>query len=602
MKFELINPINPDWSAVEQILHNRGIQDIEHYLNTTEEDVNKPEAFGEKVLRAAAALVIQTVQSNKAMAVIVDCDCDGYTSSAILINYLHDLFPSYVQANLSYFVHDSKQHGLSDTLPWLSNQDNLGLVVCPDASSNDYEYHKQLQDNGIKVLVLDHHDADHVSEYAVVINNQLSDYPNKNLSGAGVTWQFCRYLDKLMNINNAEQYRDLVALGNDADMMSLRSLETKHLIGTGLASPRNPFIVKMAERNDFSLKGKLTPIGVAFYIAPFVNAMTRSGTVQEKQLLFQSMLKYRAFDVLPSTKRGHSLGDTELLVQQAIRVATNVKNRQTKAQDEFLEKIEGMIYEQDLLQHKVLLFLLDSGEVDKNIAGLIANKIMAKYQRPVCILTKIETKIQGMKINEVPWEEYESICVVSYAGSARGCDKTGITDFKQVCLDTGVCNYAQGHPGAFGLSINEQNIQTFLSRTDQILSNMSGEAIYYVDYIYTPDKINPNNILDIADLDDLWGKDMDEPFVAIKGLKIKPQDVTIYDKRGYTIKINTPSGISLLKFRASEQDCETFQTNNQGYIQVNIVGRCNRNDFNGYISPQIFIQDYEVIDGSKYYF
>ena len=89
-----------------------------------------------------------------------------------------------------------------------------------------------------------------------------------------------------MNINNAEQYRDLVALGNDADMMSLRSLETKHLIGTGLASPRNPFIVKMAERNDFSLKGKLTPIGVAFYIAPFVNAMTRSGTIEEKQLLF----------------------------------------------------------------------------------------------------------------------------------------------------------------------------------------------------------------------------------------------------------------------------------------------------------------------------
>ena len=57
----------------------------------------KPEVeFGEEVLRAAAALVIQTVRSNKSMAVIVDCDCDGYTSSAILINYLHDLFPGYV--------------------------------------------------------------------------------------------------------------------------------------------------------------------------------------------------------------------------------------------------------------------------------------------------------------------------------------------------------------------------------------------------------------------------------------------------------------------------------------------------------------------------
>ena len=46
------------------------------------------------------------------MAVIVDCDCDGYTSSAIFINYLYALFPTYVENNVSYFVHDSKQHGL----------------------------------------------------------------------------------------------------------------------------------------------------------------------------------------------------------------------------------------------------------------------------------------------------------------------------------------------------------------------------------------------------------------------------------------------------------------------------------------------------------
>ena len=61
-----------------------------------------------------------------------------------------------------------------------------------------------------------------------------------------------------------------------------------------------------------------------------------------------------------------------------------------------------------------------------------------------------------MKIrDDLPWEEYEEVCVISYAGSARGCDKTGISDFKSICLQTGVCNYAEGHPGAFGLSINE---------------------------------------------------------------------------------------------------------------------------------------------------
>ena len=116
------------------------------------------------------------------------------------------------------------------------------------------------------------------------------------------------------------------------------------------------------------------------------------------------MLKYKAFDILPSTKRGHSLGETEILVEQAIRVATNVKNRQTKIQDECIEKIEHRIEEENLLSHKVLLFLLEPGQVDKNIAGLVANKIMAKYQRPVCMLTKYLYEDESM-----PWEPLPEI-------------------------------------------------------------------------------------------------------------------------------------------------------------------------------------------------
>jgi len=44
-----------------------------------------------------------------------------------------------------------------------------------------------------------------------------------------------------------------------------------------------------------------------------------------------------------------------------MRIVTNVKNRQTKAQDAGLAIIEKMIEEQDLLNHKVLLFLLKPG-------------------------------------------------------------------------------------------------------------------------------------------------------------------------------------------------------------------------------------------------
>ena len=369
-------------------------------------------------------------------------------------------------------------------------------------------------------------------------------------------------------------------------MMSMKSIETKHLINKGLNEIRNPFIAYMHEKNKFSLGDTLTPIGVAFYIAPFVNAIVRSGTMDEKTLIFKSMLKTEAFKRVPSTKRGHKPGDEESIVEQAIRVATNVKARQTKAQENGLQILEHKIEENNLLDHKVLLFLLEPGEIDRNIAGLIANKFMAKYQRPVCILTKVVDDV-----NEV-----------SYQGSARGCDKTGITDFKDVCAATGVCMYTAGHEGAFGVGILKDNIQVFIEKTDAALKNASDEAIYYVDYIYNGAHINSQNILDIASMEPLWGKDIDEAEVAVEHLKVSPDDVTIYTKRNITIKIKTESGVALMLFNAKESDVEKLQTNNTGFVDINVVGKCNANEWNGFITPQIFISDYEIIDSNKYFF
>ena len=287
------------------------------------------------------------------------------------------------------------------------------------------------------VIVLDHHEAAIVSPNAIIINNQLCDYPNKQFSGVGITWQFCRYLDSLMKTDYAQNYLDLVALGNTADMMSLQSIETKHLILKGFRQENihNPFIAAIAERNAYSLGDKITPHGAAWYIAPFVNAMVRSGTEEEKALLFQSFLKFRAFNIIPSTKRGHRLGETEQLVVQAVRVCVNVKARQTKAQDDAMARIEKMIEDNNMMEHKVLLFLLNPGTVEPNIAGLCANKIMGKYQRPCAILTR-----NAEMVNTLDGD----IIKVSYTGSARGCDAVGVTQFKDICESTGLTAHVAG--------------------------------------------------------------------------------------------------------------------------------------------------------------
>ena len=236
--------------------------------------------------------------------------------------------------------------------------------------SNDYDSHANLKSNSIDVIVLDHHLADKISEDAIIINNQLSDYPNKELSGAGVTWQFCRYIDGIMKTNYADDYVDLVALGDCADMMSLTSIETKHLINKGFEpnNVHNPYIYEMWQKNKFKLGEHIMGIDAAFYIIPMINAVQRSGTIEEKELLFKSMLKHEAFKMIDSTKRGCK-GEKEKLVEQAVRMSTNVKNRQTRIQDAGMELLEKRIEKDNLLAHKVLLFTLEEGELDRNVAG-----------------------------------------------------------------------------------------------------------------------------------------------------------------------------------------------------------------------------------------
>ena len=504
-------------------------------------------------------------------------------------------------------MHEGKQHGLSDLSLEPESVGLYKLIIIPDASSNDYKYHEELHEQGINIVVLDHHEAERISPYATIINNQLSDYPNKEMSGVGIVWQFCKYMDNLMGVNYADNYLDLVALGMDADMMSLTSFETKHLINKGFQEEyvKNPFFSAICDKHSFSMKGQINPMSVAFYVAPYVNAIVRSGTMQEKEIVFQSMLKFKAFEQIPSNKRGHRPGEMEQLYLQAMRTVTNVKNRQTRAQDAGMAYLEGLIEEYNLLENKVLLFLLEPGKIDKNIAGLIANKMMAKYQRPCCILTKVEDMSGGDMIMDDGTGVIKfapSTIKVSYQGSARGCDKAGVSNFKDICEQTNCAMFAEGHQGAFGLGIGAEDILLFIEKTNEILKDISDEAIYYVDYIYDNVNVNPEHIEDIARYPELWGKDMDEPFIAIKGLKITKDMITLMSPdKSPTIKITLPNKLTIIKFNSSEEEFNSLFSET-GYIEVDIIGKCGINERGYRPTPQIYVEDYEIVNRMKYIF
>ena len=110
MEFKIINERSYD-SALVQVLHNRGIKvdDITHFLNTTDEDINSYLQFGEENLKKGLAALLTAVRDEKPCVVIVDSDADGYTSAAIIINYLYDLFPTWVESKLTWFIHEGEE-------------------------------------------------------------------------------------------------------------------------------------------------------------------------------------------------------------------------------------------------------------------------------------------------------------------------------------------------------------------------------------------------------------------------------------------------------------------------------------------------------------
>ena len=586
MKYKLLRSQyeNYDLTIKERILTNRGMDllSIEHYLHTTNDDIADPLLL--KNMKEGAAMLIKHISQEDKVLIQADSDADGFTSCAVLVNYLNRLFPAFVNNNLSYRIHTGKQHGiLPDTVP-----EDVKLVIAPDSSSSDYDAHEYLHGLGVDVLVLDHHLAEKESEYACVINNQICDYPSKSLSGVGIVYKFCSYLDSLLGVNYANDYLDLVALGIVADMVDLRDFEAKHLVMQGITQIRNPYFEGMVKKQAYQLKDGVTPFGIAFYIAPYVNATIRVGTQDEKLILLESMFDHRGYELIPSTKRGCK-GQMETIVEQACRNCTNIKNRQTKAIDESLNLVESMIEEQNLLENKILMIkLTDKAGVDKNVRGLIANTLMSKYQRPVLVLTKREEN-----------------GIITWEGSGRGYE-AAVESFKNFLDKSGYTEYASGHDNALGVSIKDENIEHFIQYSNNALEGFDFSPSYNVDFIYSnPEAIKAEDILENAEMEFICGpgcQGLEENFIAIENITCTKDNVVLMSPDNKpTLKIILPNNITLIKFGSSKEEYEKLYSD-LGCVKINIVGRCSKNFWNGVYSPQVKVKNYEIVETKKYYF
>lgn len=570
MEYQLINK-NFEENYIEQLVQAYGA-DAHKLLNPTINDLEPPTNLDN--IDKGARLLNEILSNKGKIAIIVDCDVDGFTSASIFWLYLKELMPD---VKIHYYLHEGKQHGLEDLMDKIEGEaEDIDLLVVPDAGSNDEEYHRTLRDVGIPILVLDHHEANQYSKDAIVINNQLSkNYLNKQLTGAGVVYQFCRYLDQLYGKNYADNYLDLACLGIISDMGKVSEPENAYIIKKGLSQvPKNYLFQSFLTKQSYSIGDRVNAISIAFYVTPLINALIRVGTMEEKEKLFLAFIDGRR--EVPSTKRGEK-GLMEDLATQVVRNCTNARVHQNKELDSFLEQIDFRIQDSHLSSDQLLVIELDEeDDLNPSLNGLLAMKCCSRYDKPTLVL---RTNNEGIA-----------------RGSLRGVNNSKLESLKDYLEGTGLCEYCAGHANAAGLGIKESRIQDLVARANQeLLQYDFGTTYYKVNFVRQAGASDIEDIIrDIDRYHPIYGQGCPEPLIVIKGITFNKDKVQIMGSNKDTVKI-VCNGIAYMMFRAKDFINKIYNFPND-IIALDIVGRANLNEWRGVYTPQIFIDDYNIYD------
>ena len=572
MKVKLVNE-NFTSNYLTNLLKSRGVNNTELFLSPDESCLQNPSDL-DNIQKGAKLFKDILNKENSHILLVVDCDVDGFTSSAIIYQYIKTIKPT---QNISYVLHEHKQHGLQDHIQSIiDNDEYYDLIILPDSSSNDYEYHELLKTYNIKCLILDHHDLEDdtcISDNAVIINNQLSPkYINKDLTGAGVTWQFCRYLDYIDSKEIANNLIDLAAFGICGDMGSVLSLENRYIMLEGFKNIQNYFFQCAVEKQAYSMNNEVTPISVAFYIVPLINAMIRVGTMEEKERLFLGIID--GHQLVPCNKRG-AKGTMEEVAIESLRECTNAKSKADKITNQMVEDLEQKIFKYDLLENKILFIRLDEDDdYPQEITGLCAMKLASKYKRPTIIA----------RLND---EGYDR-------GSIRNLNNCELSDLKQFLNDSGYFEWVQGHANAAGASILDSNLYAFHKYANETLKNINfNEGVYEVNFVKNSDDPDLEELIyNLTSDSTIWGQNCNEPLIYIPNIYLNANEYKIIGANKDTLKFEK-NGIAYLKFHAIELIRELENCNE---IKINLVGKPNINTWMGKQTAQIFIEAWEVID------
>ena len=575
MNYRLIkDSLNDIDNPKQTILLNRGIENWKQYLNLNEDCIHDFNLL--KNIDKAVSCFVKHIENKSRIHIIVDSDVDGYTSASMVYRYIKQLGEN---INVTYSLHTKKQHGISEDI---EIPKDCELLIIPDAGSNDIEQCKELVEKGIDVIILDHHICDKQNDFAIVVNNQMCDYPNKNFCGAGIVYKFLKAIDDELWEDYADKMLDIVALGNISDVMDMRECETRYYVDLGLSKIRSKLFKALIEKQSYSMNGVVNITSVQFYVTPILNSMIRVGSAEDKDLLFRAFIE--TDEVFKYKKRGETEESDEDIYTRAARLCYNAKNRQGKEVQKGVDAIDELIQEKEIYKDKVM-FINVSDILGETLTGLVAIKIAEKYNRPCLLLRRQKVREDGS---------------LYYGGSCRNFDNSPIESLKDFLDSTGTFEFVQGHDNAAGISIPRENVTKSIELCNERLTDVDFQKYFNVDFDMECDDLSVAFIKAIDEMKDIFGQGIKEPLVHIKNIPIWSENFFVMGKNSNSWKVINDEGYAFVKFNVDVDKDEVLQIYNSNLDReeeyslgsIDVVGTVSINNYNNILTPQIIIKDY----------
>ena len=458
----------------------------------------------------AVQLFMQEYDKESKIGLCVDCDPDGYTSSALMYLFLKE--SNYPLDKIQLFLHENKQHGLGDEKLYKQiKKSDIDFLIIADAGTNDEKQLKELMNLNKKILILDHHIKSNdnsmkeiyknqIGEFIfVLVNNQLGEY-FKDFSGVGIVWKFLTCL-----LQKEWVHHDICAIGNIADMMNINNdLELRVLVNKGLDNITNQLFKEFLK--DVNIE-KPTPMDVSFNLSNYINGVIRFGTPKEKEMLFRALIgEEEEFEYKPRKSKNNPNPTVEIesLQRHMVRLSKSIKQKQDKKKKECIELCKKHINENNLNDNKVIVVVDKENEmVDKRITGLIAMGLVDIYKKPVVLLSYSS----------------KQDC---YIGSMRGY---GLESFKKILESTEIIKVT-GHDNSAGVEVQKKDLPRLIKRINKVMEDVNTvEPSIDIDCVIDLKEISFKQMNEILDLKMLWNSFCPKPQFLIKDKEINIKDV-----------------------------------------------------------------------------